>query len=286
MLQRGTPGRSKPAEFLSTPARQARRLSQGSAPGSSPAWQVQSPMADDQVFGQFATPENLPQKGKLGMGQSHEAQTGTSKRVVQGKRDAPSCVAVCCCFVGSHEGIGNSAEPAMTEPKSGSHGDDLQTSEASDRATTIQDSPLESEGPSREEETETNEAVRRSPNRRVSIISQLGGLGGALAQTAATAAATTARQTAVTMTTLTTLASGVSEYTDTMFAPTASRGLAKHVQTDEASFNQFLDQVIKAHVEGGAESRRRGKDKRDLTSILEGDVSGGVLSEWLSARFV
>ncbi|CAE7312633.1 TNKS2 [Symbiodinium sp. CCMP2592] len=173
----------------------------------------------------------------------------------------------------------------MTEPKSGSHGDDLQTSEASDRATTIQDSPLESEGPSREEETETNEAVRRSPNRRVSIISHIGELGGALAQTAATAAATTARQTAVTMTTLTTLASGVSEYTDTMFAPTTSRGLAKHVQTDEASFNQFLDQVIKAHVEGGADPRRRGKDKRDLTGILEGDVSGGVANKAGSEDF-
>ncbi|CAE7893327.1 TNKS2 [Symbiodinium necroappetens] len=242
MLQRGTPGRSKPAEFLSTPARQARRLSQGSAPGSSPAWQVQSPMAiDDQVFGQFATPETLPQKGKLSMGPSDRE-----------------------------------LRRAMTEPKSGSHDDVLQTSEASDRATTIQDTPLESEGPSREEETETNEAVRRSPNRRVSIISKMGELGGALAQTAATAAATTARQTAVTMTTLTTLAGGVSEYTDNMFAPTTSKGLAKHVQTDEASFNLFLDQVIKAHVEGGADPRhRRGKDKRDLTGILEGDVSGG-----------
>ena len=77
-----------------------------------------------------------------------------------------------------------------------------------------------------------------------------------------------------------TLASGMSEYTENMFAPTVSKGLSKNVHTDEASFNQFLDQVIKAHLQngpGGEEALRAGprKMRRNLTGLLEGVSSGG-----------
>jgi len=77
MLPRGTPGRPKPSEFLSTPARQARRLSAGSA--SSPlVCQAQSP-GEDQVLAQFTSPEAVSNQGLLGLGSS---QKGSPAAVV------------------------------------------------------------------------------------------------------------------------------------------------------------------------------------------------------------
>ena len=98
-------------------------------------------------------------------------------------------------------------------------------------------------------------------------------LGGALATSAAYTAAN-----------MRTLASGVSEYTEGMFGPSESVSgrYSKNARTDEASFNQFLDQVIKAHLQSGADGEeplhRRGM-RRNLTGILEGAVSGGFFQK-------